>query len=686
MRNNHSITLTEKLKNKLNIYRENRPSAFIFALVIISNLAAVMLSSLLLLFLPENKGRGFGEMMRFAFTLMVNPSGRYQYSDYPVSLIITTVVVLLGMISLTGGTVGYITSIIMNIIEKSSSSRRKLRLDKHIVILNYNHKVPALIYDYCFDDISSTYIVILADKEKSYIEKQIDDVFSIYGKKKKLFNIIVRNGNPLSKLELDKISLNTAKTVIIMSPEEDGASERSGSYNAQSFAISKLFMFISSYLKKFTASCSPNLIVETPNSDIEKIIREYHDDSDTSGDQMVELVNYNELLGKIFAIVTMMPSLNNALLHMISFEGVEFYIEDIPDGVSVSEDIKRQKSAVPIIDKGGKRVYLAEDENAAGQIKSGAGSEKALSEIKPFKPVVNSEKSKIVIVGSNSKLKYILESLACFKKEFEGTDLDVILMDTEENREQLEKCCSDPAYSILFEGEGSGAVVIKDIFEPLSDLDPHVLDNTNSVLFLSDENCEDGRIDEKPLLFWSRLNNSKVKNSAENTQSWECIVEVLDMQNKDIIESRDRDQVILSEKFLSCLYAQLGKDPKRLEFIRDMVTYENDSSSVNKNNELLNDCSVISVAAGMFFKNYEGPLDFASKRELISGVFEATDHRYLPVGCVKNGVNYLFARTNGSNDDLDTAVLLPKNDDEKLVIRENRLKLDPKDEIIVVKM
>ena len=54
MRNNDSLTLTEKLKNKLSIFRENRPSAFIFALVIVSNLAAVMLSSLLLLFLPEN--------------------------------------------------------------------------------------------------------------------------------------------------------------------------------------------------------------------------------------------------------------------------------------------------------------------------------------------------------------------------------------------------------------------------------------------------------------------------------------------------------------------------------------------------------------------------------------------------------------------------------------------------------
>ncbi|MBP0961451.1 MAG: hypothetical protein J5864_04845, partial [Oscillospiraceae bacterium] len=426
MRNNDSITFTEKLKNKLNIYRENRPSAFIFVLVIISNLAAVMLSSLLLLFLPENEGRSFGEMMRFAFTLMVNPSGRYQYSDYPVSLIITTIVVLLGMISLTGGTVGYITSIIMNIIEKSSSSRRNLKLDKHIVILNYNHKVPALIYDYCFDDISSTYIVILADKEKSYIEKQIDDVFSIYGKKKKLFNIIVRNGNPLSKLELDKISLNTAKTVLIMSPEEDGSSDRSDSNNALSFAISKLFMFISSYLKKSDSASAPNLIVETPNSDIEKMVKEYNDETKDTGDNTVELVNYNELLGKIFAIVTMMPSLNDALLHMISFEGVEFYIEKIPEGVSISDDIKRQKSAVPIIDIYGRRVYLAEDEQVIGQTKNNSGNA-AASAIKSFVPFVSVEKSKIVIVGSNSKLKYILESLACFKKEFDCTELDVIL-------------------------------------------------------------------------------------------------------------------------------------------------------------------------------------------------------------------------------------------------------------------
>ena len=201
-----------------------------------------------------------------------------------------------------------------------------------------------------------------------------------------------------------------------MSPEEDGSSDRSDSNNALSFAISKLFMFISSYLKKSDSASAPNLIVETPNSDIEKIVKEYNDETKDTGDNTVELVNYNELLGQIFAIVTMMPSLNDALLHMISFEGVEFYIEKIPEGVSISDDIKRQKSAVPIIDIYGRRVYLAEDEQVIGQTKNSSGN--AASAIKSFVPFVSVEKSKIVIVGSNSKLKYILESLACFKKEF----------------------------------------------------------------------------------------------------------------------------------------------------------------------------------------------------------------------------------------------------------------------------
>ena len=61
-------------------------------------------------------------------------------------------------------------------------------------------------------------------------------------------------------------------------------------------------------------------------------------------------------------------------------------------------------------------------------------------------------------------------------------------------------------------------------------------------------------------------------------------------------------------------------------------------------------------------------------------------HKYLPIGCVKNNVSYLFSRTEGSNDGLDTAVLLPKNDDISLIIAKERLSLEKNDEIIVMKL
>ena len=181
----NKLSLFEKLKNKLTVHAQNNPGVFMFLLILAVNILFIALSTVLLILLPENQGRSLAEMIRFAFTLMVNPSGRYQYSDYPISLVITTVVVLLGMISLTGGTVGFVTSIITSVLELSTSTRRHLRLKKHIVILNYNHKVPSIIYDYCFDDMDNTYVVILSDHDKKKIRDQIDNIFSVHHASKK---------------------------------------------------------------------------------------------------------------------------------------------------------------------------------------------------------------------------------------------------------------------------------------------------------------------------------------------------------------------------------------------------------------------------------------------------------------------------------------------------------------------
>ena len=115
-----------------------------------------------------------------------------------------------------------------------------------------------------------------------------------------------------------------------------------------------------------------------------------------------------------------------------------------------------------------------------------------------------------------------------------------------------------------------------------------------------------------------------------------------------------------------------------------MITFESDEASRNSKNDLSNECNILSVRSALFFRNCHEELHFESKRELILWVFEATGHAFLPIGCVKNNVSYLFSRTEGKGDGLDTAVLLPKNDNSDLKIVQNELTLEPDDEIIVI--
>ena len=665
------LSFFENLKNKLIMRAENNPGIFMFLLILAVNIVFIAISTGLLMLLPENEGRGFVEMIRFAFTLMVNPSGRYQYSDYPVSLIITTVVVLLGMISLTGGTVGFITSIITSILERSAAARRALKLKKHIVILNYNHKVPSIIYDYCFDDMENTYIVILSDRDKKEIRNQIDNIFSVHRAKKRFKNIIIRQGSPFSKLALDRIALKDSKTVILMTADGEGDPE------SLDFSVFKLFMFVNGYLNGNAADDLPCVLAEVSNGKTERLIREYPFKTQNN----CFSVNFNELLGKIMAITAIMPSLCDTILHLISFEGVELYLEDIPSSVSIAEDLGRQSSSLPILDGENRRLYISESEDEIGNAGTSAYKLKKPLPEGGLVPCIINEKSKILIIGSNNKLGYILESLLCFRNEFPDFRLKVVLMDTEQNEEKIRRYYAAPEYSQLFDDPDCGVVIVKDVFEPFVSADGHsVLDGVNSVLFLSDDDCNETNVDEKPLIFWNSLKR------CDTLDKHNCIVEVLDMQNENIIEKRNQDQVVVSERFISCLYAQLGKDPVRLDFIKDMITFESDAASMNSENRFSNDYSILSVKSSLFFKNYPGELSFDSKRELILWVYEATGHGYLPIGCVKNNVSYLFSRTEGSNDGLDTAVLLPKNDNSSLKIVQDKLSLEKDDEIIVMKL
>ncbi len=662
-----------KIKNKWSIFKENNPSAHVFLTIVIINVVFVLVSSALLIFLPENQGRGFFEMIRFAFTLMVNPSGRYIYSDYPISLIITTVVVLLGMISLTGGTVGYVTSIINGILERAANSKSKIDLENHIVILNYNNRVPALIQDYCFDDVDSTYIVVLSNLEKDYVQEKIN--LSYAEKRKKRFkHIIVRDGDPMSKIDLDNISLYKAKTVLIMMPDADSDSnETAERISKANIETTKLFMFVSLYLSDYGVGNKKNIIVESGSQDMEYMIGEYKIDEDK---QVTVPVNFDDIIGKVLAITSIMPSLHDVLRILFSFEGVEMYIKDKPE-ISILDELKESRSALPLYDCGDKRIYVAEDEDEIGRISK--------ADLSVLSKLVSSTttnvvfaKNSILIIGVSEKLSHIMESLASFAEEY-GNNIFVLLADTEEKREVLENYYSDPKFTKILNSENQKPVIIGDIYHPQEQLTEDMLRGIQTILFLSDETAESEHIDEKPLLFWSGLRNVNRK-----IESQDMIVEVLSAQNHRMIEKKNKDQIVVSDSFLGHFYAQLGKDPGRLDIMKDFLSTGDDPEE-EADDANQNDVDLLVLNTKTFCAPDVMTKEFGTKREFILWMYQATDGEYLPIGCIKDNVTYMFSRTESKDDALDSSAWLGMEETQVLFGGDQKFKVEDMDELILVK-
>ncbi|MCR5586397.1 MAG: hypothetical protein K6F77_02575 [Lachnospiraceae bacterium] len=664
----------KRIVNKWNVFKENNPTSHICVMIILVNVVFIAISAILISILPENQGRSVPELIKFAFTLMVNPSGKYTYSETSISRIITTIVVLLGMISLTGGTVGFVTSVINTFLEKSVNNPRYLKIKDHIVIINYNNKVPSIIYDYSFDDVNDTYIVILTRESKHKVQAEIDNMYNQMGIHKRFKNLIIRDGNPMSKIDLEKINLKDARTVLLMTP---GYNDESGETIIQdkSFEVSKLFLFITWFFSEVNKKT--DIVVESSNINMEKMVMDYHLENT---DVEAVPVNYNDITGKILAITAIMPSVNSVVKHFFSFEGVEVYIVDKPENLSIEDELRTSKTSLPMFDQGDKRVYIAENEEEVyNRVKEQTLTKKLPNKVVPINFVF--EKSEIMIVGTSTKLPYILESLECFKNEYNNDELIVVLAATEDEEEVLKDYYSCGKYDNILKPSESSYIIVKDLYNPMDELGPIIENKADSIIFLSDDRVSDTHIDEKPLMYWTNL-----KKSLRENDNVDVIVEILDSQNQSIIERRNKDQIIVSDDFLGHLYAQLGKNPKRLEVIKDMITSEGDSSSMNADQMLQNQGDLLCINVSKLFNADDLDLTFKTKRELILWVYEVTEHKGIPLGVVKDDVTYTFSRTDGNNDGLDTAVLLGSSEGQVYKTDRNDIILDPDDELVMLVM
>ena len=105
--------------NGFKYFKEKHIIWFILLGIIVFNILVVILGCFVLRLLPENQGMSMGDSLWESLKLLMDTGGFLGSKLSAVTTIATMIIVLCGMITLSGGVISYINNVFTAMIEKS---------------------------------------------------------------------------------------------------------------------------------------------------------------------------------------------------------------------------------------------------------------------------------------------------------------------------------------------------------------------------------------------------------------------------------------------------------------------------------------------------------------------------------------------------------------------------------------
>jgi voltage-gated potassium channel Kch len=205
--------------------------------------------------------------------------------------------------------IGLLATGIANKIEDLQKGRSSVIEKGHTVVLGWSEQVFPIISELLIanENQPKSCIVILGTKSKLEMEEEIKDKVGDSGRTR----IVCRRGNPVEMTDLGIVSLHTAKSIIILSPDSDDPD--------------------SSVIKTLLA------ITRSPNRRPEPyhIVAELHNPRNLevariAGRDEVELVLTGALIARITAQTCCQSGLSVAYTELLDFAGDEIYFKTEP--------------------------------------------------------------------------------------------------------------------------------------------------------------------------------------------------------------------------------------------------------------------------------------------------------------------------------------------------------------------
>ncbi len=465
-------------------------------------------------------------------------------------LVITSVFILSTLI-------GILTTGLEGKLEELRKGRSSIVESGHTVVLGWSHQVLPILSELVIanTNLRRSAVALLGDRDKVEMEEEIRTRLGDTGRTR----VICRSGSTLEVADLELLSLNTAKSIIIPSPLVE---------DPDSWVI-KTMLAITKLSKE--AGETKHIVAELRHPKNEAVMN-------ILGKHEVQTILTGDIVSRLLAQTCRQSGLSMVYTDLLDFGGDEIYFQEEPSlvGKTFGEALLAyEDSAVigicpggenpllnpamdTVIHQGDQLLAISEDDDT---VRVSGRDEWGIDEalIKPGKDA-KPKKERSLILGWNWRAPLIMAELDRYVSR--GSLVNVLCENQAvlPDQDGLNSRMTNQSISFMH-GDPTDREVLEAL--PLDEIDQVIL------LSKSDE-LDAQRADARTLISLLHLRDI----ADQRDLKFSIVSEMQDLRNRDLAEVTRADDFIVSERLISLILTQLAENKTLGPVFRELFSAE----------------------------------------------------------------------------------------------------------------
>ncbi|MFB9626519.1 CASTOR/POLLUX-related putative ion channel [Nonomuraea helvata] len=450
-------------------------------------------------------------------------------------------VITIGGLLIVSSLVGVLTTGLDNKLTDLRKGRSRIVESGHTALIGWSDQIFTIIPELVEANASESRscIAILGDRDKLEMEEELRARVGDTGKTR----IVVRSGSPIEPTDLDLLSLDTARSVIVLSPQGE---------DSDAHVIKTLLGLTNRNWRRRR----PPIIASVTDTD--NLVA-----AELAGGGHAQVVDTDDIASRLIVQTSRQSGLSVVCTDLLDFGGDEIYMRPEPKltGFPYGEALFAYETASLIgIRRGDGSVVLNPPMNTEIQPSDEmivvAEDDSTIRLVRSFPPVVQqaiahpvrqpAPPERTLLIGWNSRAPKIVAEMDQYVAPGSTLNIAADVMEDDDRLAQLKVGLRNLAVNVK-ECDTTSRIT-------LEALEPGVFDH---IIVLADDRLEGQHADSRTLVTLLHLRDL----ASRTGQRFPIVSEMNDDRNRRLAQVTKADDFVVSDKLISLLMTQLSENP-----------------------------------------------------------------------------------------------------------------------------